>query len=59
VRLIDRNRDNPNKALVELIGLTGTVRREIIEITADQPNGAETNEVARATQPLGQAQPKP
>ena len=59
VRLVDRNRDNPNKALVELIGLTGTVRREIIEITADQPNGAETNEVARATQPLGQAQPKP
>jgi prepilin-type N-terminal cleavage/methylation domain-containing protein len=59
VRLVDRNRDNPNKALVELIGLTGTVRREIIEITADQPNSAETNEVARATQPLGQAQPKP
>ena len=59
VRLVDRNRDNPNKALVELIGLTGTVRREIIEITADQPNGTETNEVARATQPLGQAQPKP
>jgi hypothetical protein len=55
VRLADRNPDNPNKALVELIGLTGTVRREIIEITPDESSGDETNEVARTTQP----QPKP
>jgi len=59
VRLADRNRDNSNKALVELIGLTGTVRRDIIEITPNEPIGAETNEVARTIQPPGQPQPKP
>lgn len=59
VRLADRNQDNSNKAIVELIGLTGTVRRDIIEITPNEPIGAETNEVARTIQPPGQPQPKP
>ena len=59
VHLADRNQDNPNKAYVELIGLTGTVHREIIELTPEQPNASETNNVARTSQPLGQAQPEP
>jgi prepilin-type N-terminal cleavage/methylation domain-containing protein len=59
VRLADRNPDNSTKALVELIGLTGTVRREIIEVTPDEPGGGEINEAARTTKPLGQPQPKP
>ncbi|MDP7585144.1 MAG: GspH/FimT family pseudopilin [Verrucomicrobiota bacterium] len=59
VRLADRNPDNSNKALVELIGLTGTVHRDIIEITPNEPIGGETNEVARTILPLGQPQPKP
>ena len=59
VNLADRNQDNPNKAYVELIGLTGTVHREIIEITPEQPGASETNNVARTSQPLGQAQPEP
>ncbi|HJN90331.1 MAG TPA: GspH/FimT family pseudopilin [Verrucomicrobiota bacterium] len=59
VHLADRNQDNPNKAYVELIGLTGTVHREIIEITPEQPGASETNNVARTSQPLGQAQPEP
>lgn len=37
VRLIDRNPDNLNKATVELIGLTGIMRREIIEVLPEQP----------------------
>ena len=36
IRLIDRNRDNLNKATVELIGLTGIMRREIIEVLPEQ-----------------------
>jgi hypothetical protein len=59
VRLADRNPDNSTKTLVELIGLTGTVRREIIEVTPDEPGGGEINEAARTTKPLGQPQPKP
>ena len=35
VQLADRNTDNPNKEIIELIGLTGSVRREIIEVTPD------------------------
>ena len=57
VRLADRNPDNSNKALVELIGLTGTVRRDIIEITPNEPIGGETNEVARTTLPLASRSP--
>mgnify|MGYP007011237284 FL=1 len=57
--MADRNPENSNKALVELIGLTGTVRRDIIEITPNEPIGGETNEVARTTLPLSQPQPKP
>jgi len=53
VRLAARNPDNPNKATVELIGLTGTMRREIIEITPDQPISAESSEGAQAAQPPG------
>ena len=59
VRLADRNPDNSTKTLVELIGLTGTVRREVIEVTPDEPGGGEINEAARTTKPLGQPQPKP
>ena len=59
VRLADRNPENSNKALVELIGLTGTVRRDIIEITPNEPIGGETNEGARTPLPLSQPQPKP
>ncbi|MDB4341909.1 GspH/FimT family pseudopilin [bacterium] len=59
VRLADLNPDNSTKTLVELIGLTGTVRREIIEVTPDEPGGGEINEAARTTKPLGQPQPKP
>ena len=59
VRLADRNPDNSTKTLVELIGLTGTVRREIIEVTPDEPGGGEINEAPRTTKPLGQPHPKP
>jgi Tfp pilus assembly protein FimT len=59
VKLADRNPDNSTKTLVELIGLTGTVRREIIEVTPDEPGGGEINEATRTTKPLGQPHPKP
>jgi hypothetical protein len=59
VKLADRNPDNSTKTLVELIGLTGTVRREIIEVTPDEPGGGEINEAPRTTKPLGQPHPKP
>ena len=36
VHLIDRNPENLNRATVELIGLTGIVRREIIEVSPEQ-----------------------
>ena len=36
IRLIDRNPDNLNKATLELIGLTGIMRREIIEVLPEQ-----------------------
>ena len=59
VQLADRNPDNPNKEIVELIGLTGSVHRETIEITSEQTVLMETNGVAQPVRPSGQAQPKP
>ena len=59
VQLADRNPDNPNKEIIELIGLTGSVRREIIEIIPDQSTLMETNGVAQPVRSPGKAQPKP
>jgi hypothetical protein len=42
-----------------LIGLTGSVHRETIEITSEQTVLMETNGVTQPVRPSGQAQPKP
>ena len=59
VQLADRNTDNPNKEIIELIGLTGSVRREIIEVTPDPSTLLETNGVAQLVRAPGKAQPNP
>ena len=59
VQLADRNTDNPKKEIIELIGLTGSVRREIIEVTPDLSPVLETNEVAQLVRAPGKAQPNP
>ena len=59
VQLADRNTDNPNKEIIELIGLTGAVRREIIEVIPDQSTLLETNGMAQLVRSPGKAQPNP
>lgn len=59
VQLIALNPDNRNKAIVELMGYTGTVKHQLIEILPEQSSVTDTNKVHEAETSLGQAAPAP
>ncbi|MBK28824.1 MAG: hypothetical protein CMO77_08310 [Verrucomicrobiales bacterium] len=47
IQLSSRNPENLNKSVVELIGFTGTVRHQIIEISPDQSNNIESKSTTK------------
>ena len=59
IQLADINPENLNKSIVELMGYTGAVKHQFIEILREQTAGPETNEVLEAEASLGQAEPAP
>ena len=59
IQLADINPENLNKSIVELMGYTGTVKHQHIEILPEQTAGPDTNEVLEAEASLGQAEPTP
>ena len=59
IQLADINPENLNKSIVELMGYTGTVKHQLIEILPEQITGPGSNEVAEAEASLGQAEPAP
>ena len=54
IQIADINPENLNKSIVELIGYTGTVKHQFIEILPEQTAGPDTNEVLEAEASLGQ-----
>ena len=48
IQLADINPENLNKSIVELMGHTGTVKHQLIEILPEQTAGPDTNEVLEA-----------
>ena len=59
IQLADINPENLNKSIVELMGYTGTVKHQLIEILPEQTAGPDTNEVLEAEASIGQAEPAP
>ena len=59
IQLADINPENLNKSIVELMGYTGTVKHQLIEILPEQTAGPDTNEVLEAEASLGQTEPAP
>jgi len=59
VQLADRDPRNPNKSIVELIGFTGTVKHQLIEIIPKQSTGADTNKLDKTDAPLDQPELEP